>query len=184
MCSHDQVAGPELRDRCRNVFFATHFREDCRLRTRSSPCGLWESLRCPVQVHRLPMRPTAQRAVSRRRLITERIFSKSGSLSSFLRGPRISDVRSRQTRGPEDREETMTTCVFPSRCRFPRFFKPSRAVGVDAQHGSIGPLLVGTEMVSQARVFGAAVLVWSLPIPSAFLVFPRHAVDVNLEARV
>ena len=50
-------------------------------------------------------------------------------------------------------------------------------------YGSVGPLLVDTERVSQARCSEQQCLYSVCPITQVFLVFPRHAADVNLEAR-
>ena len=61
----------------------------------------------------------------------ERIFSMSGPLSLFWRGPRFGRVRPRRPRGPELREDAVTDGVpFLEVSIFPQF-TALRAVGVD-----------------------------------------------------
>ena len=91
-----------------------------RLRTRSCPDG-----QVAYEADSTAPRLTSQTD-------RKRIFCMSGPLSLFLRGPRLSGVRSRQTRGPELCGDAVTDFVLFLEKSIIPMFSPLRAVGVDA----------------------------------------------------
>ena len=124
------------------------------------------------------MRPTAQRAVSRRRLISERIFSMSGPLSYQWCQIKTDSQTQRSRRGNDDVCVSLEMSISPQFHALPGFRR--RCATLFARQHQ--PSCRHRDGVTSSR-FGATVLVWSLPNPSAFLVCPHHAADVNLEAR-
>ena len=113
------------------------------------------------------VRPTAQLDISHSRLAAERIFSMSGPLSLFCRGPRVGRVRRRRPRGPEIREDAVTDCACcSSKCRFSHSLRPCGLWASMRHPVSLGERRVSSrhrDGVTSSR-FGATVFYWRLAV--------------------